>query len=398
MHHILYLGYFSHNEIFQRLCNEGLDLSVARQKFDECFIKHLSDMKEARGLDLDIISYLPQGRKTDLTVNCGFDEYLGNPIKYVFSSRSNPLSMCNAVIKTYCYLREWIKKTNGEKRVVLTYATNPILLMAYHLLPSRPSIVTICSEVPNYRLMTVGGKQINSIKKKVFSYFNGKMDGYIFMSKYMNEICNPKGKPWTVVEGMVEVTENNSPKMQKPSEEIIFYAGGLHYENGIDILVQAMQYFKLDSVKLVLCGDGNAKEYVIGKAKADDRIQYLGSLPNDQILELEREATLLINPRKPNHLLTRYSFPSKTFEYFNSETPCMITKLDGIPEEYYNYCFTCDVTDAKLLHDQIEECFSLSWEERKKRALEAKQFLRKQKSAAKQTEKIIDFLFQFCEG
>jgi glycosyltransferase involved in cell wall biosynthesis len=123
-----------------------------------------------------------------------------------------------------------------------------------------------------------------------------------------------------------------------------------------------------------------------------DRIKYMGSLPNDQVLSLEREATLLINPRKADHLLTRYSFPSKTFEYFSSGTPAVLTKLEGIPEEYYQYCYTCDSTSAESLASDLDTVLDIPFEIRLKKAKEAFRFVKEKKSAKVQTQRIVNFL------
>ena len=119
----------------------------------------------------------------------------------------------------------------------------------------------------------------------------------------------------------------------------------------------------------------------------------MGSLPNSEILTLERNATLLINPRKADHLLTRYSFPSKTFEYFSSGTPAILTKLEGIPEEYYEYCYTCDSTDAQILASNLDEVLDIPFETRLKKAVEAFRFVKENKSAPAQVPPARHFLF-----
>ena len=61
-----------------------------------------------------------------------------------------------------------------------------------------------------------------------------------------------------------------------------------------------------------------------------------------------KEAKLLINLRNPEDKYTKYSFPSKTFEYMVSGTPFFTTKLEGIPSEYYNYLYCIDSYETNL--------------------------------------------------
>lgn len=66
-------------------------------------------------------------------------------------------------------------------------------------------------------------------------------------------------------------------------------------------------------------------------ATKDRRIQYLGSIPHDEILQLQRTASLLVNPRTPEGIYTKYSFPSKTMEYLASGTPTLYMNCQEFP-------------------------------------------------------------------
>ena len=50
---------------------------------------------------------------------------------------------------------------------------------------------------------------------------------------------------------------------------------------------------------------------------------------------------------------SKYFFPSKMMDYLASGTPTISTKLKGIPEEYFNYCFTIENGDPKTLKNKI---------------------------------------------
>lgn len=388
---ILYLSYFAKPNTFDRLCEAGLEPSVARQNYDEALLKNLLSGKMISQENIEVISYLPYSDSLGNVPET--EDYLGKKLSYVWTKRNNIFNIISAMKRIKKLVNDWLKATQGEERIILTYAANPVLLAPVISKRKKVKFVTICSEIPKYRNMTEGNKIINAVKKKVFGYYNEKMNGYIYMSKHMDEVCNKKQAPWIVVEGMTEIWPigERLPKEQ----ERLFYAGGLHIENGIDVLLDAMVLLnqnKKEPVCLQLCGVGNAESKIKEYSKRYKFIQYLGSLPNQEIRELEKRATLLINPRKPDGLLTKYSFPSKTFEYFSSGTASILTKLSGIPSEFYEYCYTCNVESPESLAFDLERVLNIPLAEREDLASRAYDFLLHKKSATAQVERILHFL------
>lgn len=388
---ILYLSYFAAPKIFDEICEAKLEPSVARQNYDEVLIKNLLSNESISTDDIEIISYLPYTDTLGKVPN--EDVYLGKKLSYVWTKRKDIITIIKATKKVKKLVDEWLRKTEGENRIILTYAANPILLASVISQRKKVKFVTICSEVPKYRNMTEGNRLINNLKKKIFSYYNEKMDAYIYMSKHMDEVCNKRQCPWIVVEGMTEIPPLGE-RVDKLGERI-FYAGGLHKENGIDVLLDAIVRVnsrREEKVVLQLCGRGNVEEKVKDYAEKYEFIQFLGTLSNQEVRVLEKNATLLINPRKPDNLLTKYSFPSKTFEYFSSGTASLLTRLDGIAEEFYEYCYTCDVGSVERLAQDIENGIAIPLAERENKAMSAYNFLAEEKSAKKQTERIVKFL------
>ncbi|MFR5442676.1 glycosyltransferase [Alistipes sp.] len=127
-------------------------------------------------------------------------------------------------------------------------------------------------------------------------------------------------------------------------------------------------------------------------ATKDRRIQYLGSIPHDEILQLQRTASLLVNPRTPEGIYTKYSFPSKTMEYLASGTPTLLYELPGIPKEYYHYCYSLNDQSITALAEKVDEVLSLSIEERTKLGEKAQQFILDTKNATIQCTKILELI------
>src|SRR5690606_24382556 len=129
---------------------------------------------------------------------------------------------------------------------------------------------------------------------------------------------------------------------------------------GIETLLKAFSFTSNPKYKLMICGDGDAKDLVYDYLHKDDRIKYLGKLPHDKTLLLQKNADLLVNPRTPKGEFTKFSFPSKTMEYLALGTPVLMYKLPGIPNEYFNYCYTIDDYSHEALANKINEILSLS--------------------------------------
>ena len=149
---------------------------------------------------------------------------------------------------------------------------------------------------------------------------------------------------------------------------------------------------KNENYSLIICGRGDSEEYVKNMATKDRRIQYLGSIPHDEILQLQRTASLLVNPRTPEGIYTKYSFPSKTMEYLASGTPTLLYELPGITKEYYHYCYSLNDQSITALAEKVDEVLSLSIEERTKLGEKAQQFILDTKNATIQCTKILELI------
>ena len=112
----------------------------------------------------------------------------------------------------------------------------------------------------------------------------------------------------------------------------------------------------------------------------------------EDVLKLQHESTLLINPRRPDSSITRFSFPSKTMEYMASGTPMIGYKLEGIPTEYYDNFYTIDGLDEDSLKNTIESTMDLSQEVLNKKAMKAYEFVMKNKIAQIQVKRLLDFV------
>ena len=224
---------------------------------------------------------------------------------------------------------------------------------------------------------------------KLVNKLQQSYDLYVLFSKQMNDIVNPRKKPYLVMEGIYNSDNLNLDKVKK--ENAIAHAGTLNKEVGIDKILDVFSKIEDDNLELWLIGKGDMDETIKKATKKDKRIKFLGFLPNTQVFEHLKRAKLLINLRNPEDIYTRYSFPSKTFEYMVSGTPFFTTKLAGIPKEYYKYLYTIDSYNTDDIKNKILEILNEEDKNLENFGLQAKEFILKNKNAEKQVDKIFDF-------
>ena len=121
-------------------------------------------------------------------------------------------------------------------------------------------------------------------------------------------------------------------------------------------------------------------------------MKYLGQLRRDEVLKLQKGATLLVNPRTPEGEYTKYSFPSKTMEYMASGVPVLMYRLPGIPEEYFKHCYVVEELGENALTKALERVLSKSTEELTEVGLSARSFILKHKNPIAQMGKVVDFI------
>ena len=298
------------------------------------------------------------------------------------------------------YIKKWAKEDTGKKKVILSYTANSMFLGLVKLAKKyNKNIVAGCiiADIPEFAT----ARKVTGIKKLYHTYqvkkcasLYGLVDRFVLLTEQMATKLQIKS-PYIVVEGIAttdEIPVDSEKADGLKNDRYILYTGTLNYKFGIGTLLEAFEKIDDEKLKLVICGFGEAEELIKEKQKDDGRIVYLGRVDRPEVLALQKNATVLINPRQNNEEFTKYSFPSKNLEYLSSGVPLIAYKLDGIPDEYNEYIsYPADDTAEALAKEIIKIC-ALPEEERKLLGKKAKDFVFENKNKVAQAQRIIEFI------
>ena len=111
------------------------------------------------------------------------------------------------------------------------------------------------------------------------------------------------------------------------SGEFIFLPGRLHRWKRVDLVIEAMRYVP-SRIKLVIAGEGEAAlnlRSLVRKKGLEDRVEFLGRIPDDKLLELYSRA--IVVPFVP----VQEDFGYITIEAFKSRKPVITCSDSGEP-------------------------------------------------------------------
>lgn len=311
-------------------------------------------------------------------INLTFIKYFSRFIA-VFKSLAFNKELSNNYIMIYSFHLPFIMATALVKKLI-------------HL---NLKICLIVPDLPEY-MNDQGGFFYRQLKKaeSFFSkFFLPYVDCYILLTDEMSKKLKISSGKYLVIEGVANLKDYEKPSHIN-KEKYIFYSGTLAERYGIKELVDAFIELKPKNYQLWICGDGDSLNYIEKKSVAYSGIKYLGQLPREEVIQLQKNAAVLVNPRRPEGEFTKYSFPSKVMEYMSSGRPVIMHKLPGIPSEYYQYCYTPTSSTFSSFVDCLRNTLALPLSELTSKGLAAKNFIKNNKNHVKQAEKIKEFLLR----
>ena len=292
----------------------------------------------------------------------------------------------------YRSLKRCCKEKNGEV-VLCIYSASAEFLSAAEKLKKKYPNVMVCDIIADLPGMTNLSSKKSALLQWFIDYKAKKslkrleaVDCFVLLTKQMADYLHIN-KPYCVVEGIASKSQQIERKNN--TKKTILYTGTLHQKFGVMNLVKAFSQIESPDYQLVICGIGDSEKAIKEAAEKDLRISFLGQLPRNEVLEWQKRATVLVNPRQNNEEFTKYSFPSKTMEYLSSGIPVVAYKLDGIPDEYDSYIQYVKDDSIESLKKKLVEVCELSDEERQNLGSAGRAFVLTEKNSTIQVKKIV---------
>jgi len=295
------------------------------------------------------------------------------------------------------YAKRWGK---GGDAIILYSLHMPFIYAAIKAKKRNPDLKLCCIVLDFPENMDLNkGKKIGPYRwlsaiNTRYIYKNLKhLDCFVLLTEEMKKPLNIAEGRYTVVEGLVDEARFANKHANKPREKkIIFYAGTLYERYGINDLINAFMLIPDTNFELQICGSGENQGFIKDCARKDSRIKYLGVVPPEDVVALEIEADLIVNPRRNVGEFTKYSFPSKNMEALATGTPLLGFPLYGIPKEYFEHMFLFTDESVSGMANRIKEVLDFGSLALYEKGESARRFVLENKNNVKQAARVLDML------
>lgn len=229
--------------------------------------------------------------------------------------------------------------------------------------------------------------------QRIFSQSHD-FDGYICVTKEIDETINPRKRPSLILEGIVE--DPITCKSVTEYGKYIFYTGSITEKYGIYRLATAFKSINRKDLSLLIAGQENKSSRFAHVLKEDPRIHYLGMVSNERILELEQSALCCINPSPYTEDLTRFCFPQKTLEFL-SNCLTITTRNSKVQQNFQDLCLFHDGTSSESIKKCLEKAINMKQEEKERLVSGAKKKVSELYSLTAARKKVLKFAKQFIK-
>ena len=397
MINLLYLGNVgSQDQLSYYIKNSKNGYQFAAQNLQESIIEgFLANDCNINVLSVPYLSTYPKGYKKAFVPSCDFvisGKTLGRSIGYLNLPFVNKPTM-RTIIK---HIRRWYDNATGIK-AIFVYSLSPYFMrIALEAKKLYPDII-ISIIVPDLPRFMGHNKYVEMLglyeKEEAYIYSSiKKFDRIVVLAKPMLDDLGVTNIPSIVMEGIFSGHVNETVTAKSTDEKIILYTGNIDERYGIVELLDAFALLPDPTYRLYIRGNGSTFKSVMERAEKDKRIKYIEPLSRAELIELQRKASLLVNPVSESQEFTQYFFPSKTMDYLASATPVLMYKLKCMPSEYSDVLYYAEGKGATALAKSIESILSHSYKDAIARGQAAARFIKDKKNPKVQTKLIIDLI------
>ena len=391
---IIYISALSSKRNIENLHQKtGENPGFAVQKFNRLLVRGLIENKQS----VIALSNPPITRSNTKSFIHPWKNEVEDNIRYKYIPFFNISFIKHICVFLYVffYVLFWGFRNRSKKCVICDSLSISASLAA--LIATKVNRVKCCGIFTDIYGLIVGNKSksiINKLATRLHSNCSKMFTHYVLLTDEMNSVVNSNKRPYIVMEAVCDNSEYriNSFELVKSPQNIFLYAGGIEEKYGLKMLVDAFILAKDLTAELHIYGSGSYVPELLKQCRLDNRVKYLGVVSNEEILEAEKKAIILINPRFTSEEFTKYSFPSKNMEYMVSGTPVLTTRLPGMPKEYYDYVYFFEGETKEAYALSLRRLMDIDPEELVSKGNTAKSFVLREKNNIKQTIRILEML------
>jgi glycosyltransferase involved in cell wall biosynthesis len=215
------------------------------------------------------------------------------------------------------------------KGVIKVFGSNIPTLPIVKLISKRPLIVTYEWQYAETVLVNETNLVRKILSKPMEKLALNSTDLVIVTTKSLQKIIEAKyKKPVLLLPNWVDLRNFYLYTSLKPKEKNILFAGRLVSSKGVEILLRAFSQLRnrYKETKLIICGMGpdenNFKKVAV--QIGEERIEFKGVLPNEDLLKLMKETLIFVLPT-----LTTEGHPRVLIEAMGSGMACIATNVAG---------------------------------------------------------------------
>ena len=258
-------------------CNHSV-LQIASNTFQWALVEGLLE----NNIDLHVLSFTflpcyPVKYKATRTPHFNI-EYKGKEIGEMVSYSTLP------VLKNYSIqgllqnkLEELLRKVEKDEHVVvLTYTASPNFIKPLVKLKKKYKII-ICPIITDLIENYNDPIYKRSLPKKLQGIWECRqttknypfIDNFILLSEAMNEVIPYAKDRSIIVEGIASVQKDYPENLKNRPQKMLLYTGALAAHSSVNDLVDAFCLTDNPDFRLVICGNGVWRDYIIEKAKLE---------------------------------------------------------------------------------------------------------------------------------
>lgn len=386
---LIYVSCLISKSMFSNYFSSGIKVAEQQvQKYHRLFVEGL----HSNGYNISIVSAPPMTRKISSQIfKRGYKESI-NCVQYTYLPVLNIPVLKNMVTFMSAFFAQIKICIRDKETVVICDVLNLSISFAAVIVNRlfRRNVIGIVSDLPEMLLCNP-----SLLFVKMSHAVIQLCTRYILLTEQMNGYLNKKNKPYIIVEGFADIhmIDSDNNLEEKYERKVILYAGALQQKYGIDLLVSGFIKANIPDSELHLYGDGDYVKQIITAGEEHSNIKYFGVVPNEQVVEAEIRATLLVNPRPTNAEYTKYSFPSKNMEYMSTGTPVLTTDLPGMPVEYHAYVYLFAKETIEGVSEALKSLLAKPKEELHQKGAKAKRFVLENKNNIKQASMISSLFY-----